>query len=247
MKEILLWIPTANVRPESWLQVEGYMNQRLPDGYSLRFRTSKPSRNVTETWNGVVSEFLASGAEWLWGVHDDIVTHPYTLERLLSWDKKLVSGLVFHRKYPALPHIWIEGKDELQQVEETKRWFMAHQDYIITGPVVMQPRPEDALVEASWSSTSCVLIHRSVLEDMGGNWFSFEGDGERAYGEDVRFYKTAKQAGHQLYVDRSVVAGHLFGIQPTGAMDFMLWEYHPLFTATMKGLSYDSLCLSNGI
>lgn len=236
MTEIILWIPTGNVRPESWLQVEGYMNQRIPEGYSLKLKRSKPSRDTMATWNGVVREFLNGDAEWLWSVHDDIVVHPYTLERLLSWDKKLIGSLLFHRKYPALPHIWIEGKDELQQVEATKKWFMAHQDYIVTGPAVMNPKPEDALVEASWSSTSCVLIHRSVLEDIGDKWFEFQGEGERAYGEDMRFYKLAKEAGHQLYIDRSVIAGHLFGIQPTGAMDFMLWEYHPLFTARLEDL-----------
>lgn len=235
MSEVWLWVPTGNERPESWLQVQGYMDQVVPDGYRMKFKVTRRSKLMLDVWNKLIKEFLASDADWLWSVHDDVVVHPQSLERLLSWNKKLVGALIFHRKYPALPHVWIEeDPEEYQQVEETKRWFMAHQGAILPGPIVMNPRPDEALIEASFTTHSCVLMHRSVLEDMGDNWFAWEGEGPFKHGEDRRFFKIAREAGHQLYIDRSVIAGHLFSSQPTGAMDFMLWEYHPLFAARLE-------------
>ena len=144
---VTLWVPTGNARPESWLQVEGYMRQTYPE--KINFVVTRRSRYIFDEWNRIVKEFLEGKDEWLWSVHDDVVVHPQTLERLLSWEKPLVGALIFHRSHPALPHIWIDGDaEEYMQCEDTKRWFLKHQDAIIPGPVVMNPRPDDALIEA---------------------------------------------------------------------------------------------------
>jgi len=233
MTGVTLWIPCGTVRPESWLQVEAYMNTRLPDGYSMTFKRS-PRGNVEEIWNKVVCDFLAGKDEWLWSVHDDIVYHPDTLPRLLSWYQPIVSALVFMRQNPAYPFIYQwNGERYIQDVDGTRDWFKAHERNILPGAQVIDPRPDDALVEADFTSTACCLFHRSVFEDlretMGEQWFTVD-DKVWNGGEDRTLYQMAQNIGYQTFIDRSCIAGHLFGAQPTGAMDFMLWAEHPIFT-----------------
>ena len=232
MSEIVLWIPTGSARPESWLQIEGLLNTRIPDGYTMRFYRTRPSVDPMKTWNDAVENFLASGAEWLWSVHDDVVVHPLALERLLSWNEPLISGLVFTKENPAFPHIWKlndEGR-HTQPVDEIKEWFMAREEDIRPGAQVLYPRPADALTPVSFTSTSCSLIHREVFEKLGGDWFAMD---ERGGGEDRRFFAKAMVRGFTPYVDRSCICGHL-GLWPSGVMDFILWQGHPLFNATCE-------------
>jgi hypothetical protein len=238
MTSVMQWIPTGGRHPESWRSVECYMNTHLPANVEeIEFKTS-PAGSI-DIWNKVVREFLKSEHEWLWSVHDDILYHPDTLVRLMSWNQPLVSALTFHRTNPALPHIWKVIKDGEQSicgqlVGDTKRWFMEkHEKWILPGPVVIEPRPDDALIEVTFTSTSCSLIHRSVLEaleePMHGDWF-MQKDKTTGGGEDRSFFEAAIEAGFTPYVDRSCVVGHCFGAQPTGVMDFILWETHPLYS-----------------
>ncbi len=234
MTEILLWIPAGGTRPESWLQVSGYMNTVVPDGYTLKFRITPPGQTM-RTWNALTREFMDSRAEWLWSVHDDVVYHPSTLERLLSWNEPLVGALIFTKQNPALPHIWqIHNGKHAQMADETRDWFMERIDSILPGPQVLNPKPSDALTPVSFTSTSCCLIHRSVFEDTAhyGDWWELDTLGEPG-GEDRRFYGRAREEGYTPYVDRSCVAGHI-GATPTGVMDFILWQNHPLFNQTCE-------------
>lgn len=236
MAEILLWIPCGSNRPESWLQVSGYMHTKVPEGYSLNFKLTPPG-DTMRTWNDLTRGFLESGAEWLWSVHDDVVYHPLTLERLLSWNEPTIGALIFTKQNPALPHIWkIHNERHAQMADETRDWFMERKDNILPGPQVIHPRPEDALTPVSFTSTSCCLIHRKVLEDTAkyGDWWEQDTLYE-AGGEDRRFFTRVRQEGYTPYVDRSCIVGHL-GVHPTGVMDFILWQNHPLFTQTCEDM-----------
>jgi hypothetical protein len=180
-----------------------------------------------------VAEFLNSGDDWLLSWHSDVVGDPKTLMRLLSWDKPLVSALIFMRTWPVMPHIWkAYPKDDSimsPRIKDTRAWFKKHAEYMgRRDPFVIDPRPDDALVNVDFTSTSCVLIHRSVLTEMHkenkGAWFKWDDDFEGG-GEDRNFYQHAKLAGFDAYVDRSCVMGHLVGDIPTSAADFFTWDY----------------------
>lgn len=201
----------------------------------------KPSYagSVKVIWNKVVKEFLASKSEWLFSTHDDINFEPRTLIRLMSWEKPLVSALVFMRQSPVIPHVWKNYTEYdtyyAQRIADTRDWFYKHHEYIRFGPFVMEERPEDALTEISFTSTSCVLIHRSVLEDMREylheEWFVCD-DEEKGGGEDRRFFTYAKIAGHQGYIDRSCIVGHVAGDIPSSVADFIAWDSVSVFNGT---------------
>ena len=235
MSKVTLWVPTGSKRPESWSQVEAYMHTETPpEVETLYWQRSIPG-NVHVIWNKVIKDFLESDSDWLWSVHDDVVYHPGTLMRLMSWGQPLVSALVFHRQSPVLPHIWTAyepGGPYAMRIEDTYKWFLAHPHDIKFGPHIIEPRPEDALTEVNFTSTSCTLINRKVLEDMREDvqdmWFKMDSE-TAGGGEDRNFFEHARKAGYIGYVDRSCIAGHIVGDVPTGAGDFVMWNQCSVF------------------
>ena len=235
------WIPAGE--PPRWPCVESWTNLQLPKNAQRRFIFSRGADPEIH-WNKAVTDFLASDSDWLLSTHNDVVFVPETLTRLLSWNKPLVSALVFMRQSPVVPHIWNAYTDEqrqagqyIQRINDTREWFYDHKEYIRFGPFVMEPRPDNALVEIDFTSTSCVLIHRTVLESIRkehAKWFEWDRNPDGTYrgGEDRRFFEYAKQAGFTAYVDRSCVAGHLCGDIPTSVAEFIAWDSVSTFNST---------------
>lgn len=231
---ITLWVPSADSSAR-WLCVESWWNLETPNHEKLHLLRSGPN-NVRYSWNKAVLDFLATKDEWLLSWHSDVVGVPQTLMRLLSWNRPLVSALVFMRSSPAMPHIWKsyakkqkDGSFMSPRIQDTRRWFYAHKEYMdANGPFVMDPRPADALVPADFTSTSCMLIHRAVLEDMREKvkdvWFQWDDD-YGGGGEDRRFCQYARAVGFGTFIDRSCIVGHLVGDIPTSAADFFAWDY----------------------
>jgi hypothetical protein len=205
------------------------MNTELPEGVTRTFVRTGPG-NFELEWNRAVREFLERGDDWLFSTHSDVVYEPGTLTRLLSWKQPLVAALVFMRQSPVVPHIWrtYEGSNVQYafRVRDTRDWFYAHREYIRFGPFIMDPRPADALAPVGFTSTSCILIHRHVLEAIEPPWFVWQKN-EQGYpvgGEDRMFFEKAAAMGYTGYVDRSCVAGHLVGDIPTSSAEFIAWE-----------------------
>ena len=228
---ITLWIPSADSSAR-WPCVNTWWNLETPNNEKMRLVRSG-ANNIKYSWNKVVSDFLKTDDEWLLSMHSDVTADPKTLMRLLSWDKPLVSALIFMRTSPAMPHIWKDYEDKekhyVPRIKETRKWFYDHPECIKNfGPYVMEERPDDALTLVSFTSTSCMLINRTVLEEMreiiGDVWFLLDDD-YNGGGEDRRFCEVALQAGFETFVDRSCVVGHLAGDIPTSAADFFAWDY----------------------
>lgn len=223
------WVPSSG-KPPAWPCVDAWMKTQYPARCKHDFVRSPPG-NVSAIWNNVVKEFLETDSDYLWSTHEDVQYHPGTLKRLLSWDKSLVSSLVFMRHSPVLPHVWkqYEGYEQFyaMRVIDTREWFYKHKKYIVPGPFLMEKRPGDALAEVVFTSTACTLIHRSVFEAMkefvGEEWFVMDHE-INGGGEDRRFFEYAKLSGVTGYVDRSVGAGHMVGDVATGPFDFIGWD-----------------------
>jgi len=230
------WVPTAS-NVVRWPCVISWINMTLPIGATKTFVKGNIN-NPRISWNRAVKDFLSTKSDWLFSTHDDVVFEPDTLRHLLSWEQPLISALVFMRQSPVVPHIWKsynKGGQYAHRIQDTHDWFMNHQEYIKFGPFIMTPRPDDALTPVDMTSTSCSLIHRSVLEDMkkecGEEWFVMDND-EFGGGEDRRFFEIAGRAGYQGYVDRSCIAGHLAGDIPTSSADFIAWNSISVFHNT---------------
>jgi GT2 family glycosyltransferase len=229
--KITLWMPCADSSAR-WPVINSVWNLETPDNIKLRLVRSN-ANNPKYSWNKVVKDFLDTTTDdWLLSWHSDVVGAPQTLARLLSWDQPLISALIFMRTSPVMPHIW-RHYDETpnaysQRIRDTRKWFYAHPEFGKEfGPFVMDPRPGDALVPADFTSTSCMLIHRDVLQAMRQEvndvWFRWDDD-YNGGGEDRNFCQNAAKAGFTTFVDRSCVVGHLAGDIPTSSADFLVWD-----------------------
>jgi hypothetical protein len=236
MTKVTLWIPAAE--SPRWPCVMSWLHMDDAD-CQLSFVKSG-ANNIKFSWNKVVKDFLATDGDWLFSSHNDVQFDPGTLPRLLSWGKPLVSALIFMRTSPVLPHIWASYEDHqhpyIMRINDTYNFFRQHNEYASKfGPFIMDPRPDDALTEIDFTSTSCCIIHRSVLEKMrviiGEEWFRWDND-YNGGGEDRHFFEVARAAGFPAFVDRSCVAGHLVGDIATGVMDFITWQNTNKFEGT---------------
>lgn len=219
-----LWIPSVQRPP--WPCVDSWMNIDWPRGDGCGHNFVRSGGGAFKyIWNQVIRDFLKTDYDNLWSCHDDVMMHPGTLKRLLSWDKPLVSALAFSRGGVIFPLFW-EGTEEGQRgykykVKETAQWFKSRDADVTFGVHLMEPKPEDALFSVGFASTGCMLIHRSVLEAMTDPWF-MEDDDFKHGGEDRYFCENARAAGFETYVDRSSIVGHLGGDVPIGLRDFMV-------------------------
>jgi len=240
MKNITLWIP-ADTQP-NWNVITPCWNLKTPGNKRLRLIPGRAiSINIRQSWNNSIKYFLDETTdEWIFSVHNDVVVDPETLMRLLSWNKPLISALIFMRAGPALPHIWKQYDNSdgrmVMRINDTRAFLYKHPEYMANfTSFVMHPKPKDALVEIDFTSTSCTLIHRSVLEAMRplvkDIWFEWDDD-TNGGGEDRRFFINAKQSGFQAYVDRSCVVGHLRPNVVTSVADFVAWDSVSVYQGT---------------
>lgn len=161
---------------------------------AVRYGDSLPAAR-----NMAAAAFLQSDAEWLLWVDSDMGFSPESLDVLLAVaDKKtrpVVGGLCFasreyakdgmggHRVYPR-PTIY------RYQEHEGSMQFVGVTHY-----------PVNRLVRCEATGSAFVLIHRDVLEKIGGDWYTrLTGDSGKLLGEDISFCVRVQAAGYPLYV-----------------------------------------------
>lgn len=222
--------------PPTWGLLKSLLALQVPDGAGWAF-TMVEKLGVEQARDVLAVRFLESKAEWLLFVDQDAVLHPQTVGRLLSWDKPFVSALAFTRTPPPQPTIYIGQRSEEDalpgalpefriQIEETRAWLMRWPQLWQNGPAMIEPRPDDALVEVDFTGLHCTLIHRSVLETVPPPYFerAHPVGGSRGTGEDYMFCRKAASCGFKIHVDRSVQAGHLLGEVSVGALGFLAYD-----------------------
>ncbi len=185
--------------------------------------------------NKLAWRFLQSECEWSLWLDDDVIapigrpewfkymagTPPdypdelageHVAHRLMSHGKKIIGGLYFGRQKTGVP-MFYEGL----AVREVH--LMARDDN------------QRGILETDWIGTGCLLVHRSVFEDIMEKFperrmtdiqiirnvgeFDFFRK-ETGGGEDVAFCHLAQKAGHKVYVDLGLRCAHV-GFCPWGS------------------------------
>lgn len=219
----------------SWPFVESLLRLRTPAGWRL---IRRGPFGVDVARNALVRDFLATGDDWLLLVDSDAVLHPETALRLLSWDQPVVSALAFSRYGPLLPTVY-RDRDPARpgfwrvRLDEVREFVDQHQELLSSIPVVVDPRPEDALVRVDRTGCHCVLLRRDVLETIPAPWFVADPDKQNR--EDFYFFEQVERAGFPVFVDRSCMASHLYGDRPLGALDHVVWDSASVYTQSDGG------------
>jgi hypothetical protein len=167
--------------------------------------------------NQIARSFLdGSDAEWLFMIDADMGFAPDTVERLIATATKLgvpvVGGLAFAcksdgngpfgaRRYRATPTLYR---------------FYADEDKGEAGVVPMFDYPRNQPVEVEATGAAILLVHRTVLEQLrgeyGDHWFDLielpAKVGQTTLGEDISFCLRLKAQGIPLIVDTAVQTTH---------------------------------------
>ncbi len=230
-QKVVVGIPAGG--PPTWALHDSLMTLRAPQGFT-EVRAGTPDRPmpIPEARDALVQGLLGMPDHgWLLQLDRDAIMHPQTLMRLMSWDLPIISPLVFGRYPPVIPIAFSQERPDLGPneydvaIDEIRDWIGTHKEMWTSAPLVLEPLPHDALVQRAFVGTHCLLVRRDVFEAIEPPWFQRDCEpGHQATGCDRYFCKKAIAAGFPIYMDRSVVASHMYGERPLGALDFLAWD-----------------------
>lgn len=123
---------------------------------------------------------------------DDVIVPPDAILRLMAHKKPIVSGLYYRRNNPICPVM-------LKNLPTGGRQW------------ITEFKTPD-LMEVDFVGAGCLLIHKSVLTSMAQPWFEWNVDKdlpqEKRMSEDFSFCEKARQHGHKILVDTSILCVH---------------------------------------
>lgn len=147
---------------------------------------------------------LESGAEWLFFLDSDVIPPRDAVPRLMAHKKPIVSGIYCRRSPPCSVPVMIKDGS----------WMTSF--------------PPQGLFEVDLVGAGCLLIHRTVLEqlpplDPGHHWFSWRVDMKGTPGmvdgeclsEDFSFCVHARRHGFPVLVDPTIQCKHIGFAQAT--------------------------------
>ena len=123
-------------------------------------------------------------------------THLLMLDCDMTFPENLVSRLASHG-LPLVAALTIRGQPD-------KPVPVMH-NLEARGMTAIAEWPEGELVPCDATGAAAVLIANEVLAAVGEPWWMMTEDGA---GHDIHFYRRAKRAGYQLYIDTGCVCGH---------------------------------------
>jgi 2-polyprenyl-3-methyl-5-hydroxy-6-metoxy-1,4-benzoquinol methylase len=209
-------MPTVPMKPGLLCFVISNNHHMLPDQFFWSYlKMKKPNGSLAikgsssvkcSSINDGIHQALLHGAEWLFLMDVDQTFPVNTIPRLLDTarrhDAKVISVLYHLGRAPCGPVAgWIKevnGEDAYVNSNGAS-W---RDSYAPLGKGV---------IEVDWVGSGGLLIHRSVLQEIGWPPFLDEwapGMSFRKVGHDVTFSERVKAAGFKIYVDTSINSAH---------------------------------------
>lgn len=202
VKNIVLAIPNRsaasqiNAELANFIHKVGSENMPESDDYNLKvsFNYLQP---VDANRNKMVKDFLDNEQnEWMLMVDNDVVP-PGDVLKMVDYGESVVSATVTIKK-EGVPHpVIVKERDD----GKLRR---------ITLDEFNEEVTEDGLVDVDGVGTGCLLVHRSIFEEMQPPWFKFmyNEDGTLKLGEDFYFAQKLREKGEDVYVSSEHVCSH---------------------------------------
>jgi len=183
--------------------------------------------------NSIVETFLEYPADYLLFIDTDMMLHPdtaLTLFRRMERNPEIgiLSAVCFMRNYedPVPAFFSDNGRvcgNKLFQFYKSHQHISRENGDFYCHPEIGD---KECLLEVGSVGAACLLIRREVLEKVKEPWFVFNSDG---LGEDMNFCNKAKENGFRIFVDFSVMCGHLI-YYPITHNVFLQWAEFQLAT-----------------
>ena len=144
--------------------------------------------DIVSARSWLVQEAINKGATHLLFVDSDMQFPPNTIPKLLAHKKEIVGVEYFKRKLPLEPVF-----------------------------KVLEPPSKTKIYKAGYVGTGLLLIDLSIFSEnqkplpLAKPYFNFgrNNKGEVVIGEDVWFCNTARDAGLEVWIDPTIVVGHI--------------------------------------
>ena len=171
---------------------------RKPENTAYEFVSYVP---LPEARTILAKRFLQTGYEWALWMDDDVIPPADGLEKLLSHNLPLVTGLYPTRK---------------KWGEQTLSAWVKASDGRKSGYVAIGFDQPGRLVKVDVAGMGFLLMHRSVLESVPMPWFRWTWLDERDVddataqtSEDFFFFQRCASYGIPLYADMEVLCAHM--------------------------------------
>ncbi len=190
-KKILLAIPTAKYIESDCFRA--ITRLQIPNGYEVDFQYFLGT-DIEQQRNNISDYALKHGYDYLFSVDSDIVLPSDALEKMLSHDRDIVTGMYIQR---------IPGTHTLEVYGVTPGNGRAQIPYKLLK--------DRGLVEVAGCGFGCVLIKRRVLEGVPKPHFVYREalDHKNTVSEDVYFCMKATDNNYTIWVDTSIKCDHV--------------------------------------
>ncbi len=210
-------------RAPSWALLASLWNLENRDDVFLLWNHVQMRVDDARGW--LLSKFLESDAEWLLWLDSDATIAPRTITRLQSWAEPVVGALCFNRRQPVFPVAYGPHRTKtgayVPLYGQVRAFLNAHEELFTNQAMVLESRPDDSLLQVDATGCHCLMTHRAVYEAIEPPYFQVNDD-ERWHGEDVYFLKKVQSVGMPVFIDMSVLSGHMAGSERSvGAVDFI--------------------------
>lgn len=200
MRSVLIGIPTMGTIHPMLVPNLIQWGKGLPD-CKVSFYFTYHVAPVDRARNQIVEYFLKGSFTHLFFIDSDTIPPRDALERLLSHDKDIVSGLT--------PILRLDPKEGLVTHDNC----FTHKDIDPNGNVEKTHIAirNTGLKEIFRCGAACLLIKRGVFETLSKPYFTFiyNADGtEHTRSEDINFCDKAIEHGFEIYADTDVVCQH---------------------------------------
>ena len=146
--------------------------------------------NIAENRNCIAERALMDRYDAVWYVDDDQVFSPDTLEKLISHDVDIVSGLYLKREIPWIPHMYMDT--------ESRGWT----------PKLLQAG-DCGLHEVHTTGAGCLLVKSDVLANMEVPLWRLGQYDKVNWSDDHDFLTRARAKGYRVFIDLDCPVGHM--------------------------------------
>lgn len=189
---ILVALPTAkNIETKTFKSI---FYQQIPPGCEM-FLEFFFGYNIAQIRNLIADYAIKNDYDYLMCVDSDMVLPVDALWRLYHRHVGYVSGIYIQRRIDKkVPEIYFYNED----------------GYTMRNADVDELSGED-LIESVGTGFGCVLIKVDILKEIGYPQFEYKNalDHSQSLSEDIDFGIKARNLGHILYVDPTVICGHV--------------------------------------
>jgi glycosyltransferase involved in cell wall biosynthesis/SAM-dependent methyltransferase len=188
--------------PIKWMMHMQHTGQRMPGGiywayvYACGDFKKDPTKSYASLRTEVVEKALSMNSKWLMFVDSDVFIPEDCINRLMSHNKDIVTGIYWMKTQPPQPVVYKRIGD---------------------GPI-WDIEPKDELEEIGGAGLGCCLIKLDVFRKFKEKGIDFfrqdwihEKNGRRiqvSVGEDHWFFEKARELGFKVWMDSNVLCDH---------------------------------------